>query len=516
MAELGFNWALLAPVLIVSGGAVVGVLLEAFVGRRSRWNTQVGYSLLVILAALVAAIIGYPEVGEGVPLVGNELVLDPAAAIAQMIALVIGLLSLVIVADRSEILDGAFAGQPSDEPGSYDEEVTERERYQRSELFPLMLFSVLGMMVFPMANSMLTLFVALEVISLPLYVLTATARHDRLISQEAGLKYFILGAFSSAFFLMGLAFLYGYSGSMQISDLARAVPIGYGSDLLLLGGIVMVLVGLLFKVSAAPFHAWTPDVYQGAPTPITGFMAAGVKAAAFLMLMRFYFTVGSQVRDDLTIVMWVIAILTMVVGTFFGLVQGNMKRMLAYSSIAHAGFILIALISLDGVAAMSAIAFYVLSYGISSIGAFGIIAQVRTVDADGNFFGEQHEISKWAGLGRKNPVVAAIMLLFLLSFAGIPLTAGFIGKFVVFAAGVSSGATALVIVAVVASAITAFYYFRVAKVMFFDEPSGDTAVVKSQGMAAVGIGTCAVLTLILGIVPDPVLTLLANMSILVP
>ncbi|MBD3689322.1 NADH-quinone oxidoreductase subunit NuoN [Nanchangia anserum] len=526
-ASLDIDWGLMAPLVIVGGAAVLGVLIEAFVPRGARWKTQAIYTPVVLVLALCVYILTYSSgvFSHGTDPVGfamtggsgtrtGELLIDPFAAAAQVVILVIAILSVLVMIDRTRSGVAAFAGQPSDMPGSFEEDQTERRGYQRSEMLPLTLFSTAGMMLFPMCTSLLTLFIALEVMSLPLYILCATARHRRLLSQEAALKYFILGAFSSAFFLMGIALLFGYAGSLSLSTLATAVYDGAGSDMLLISGIVLLLIGLLFKVGAVPFHAWTPDVYQGAPTPVTGFMAAGVKAAAFLALVRFYFTVAAQMEPHLKVIMWAVIVLTIVVGTFFGLVQDNVKRLLAYSSIAHAGFILIAVQSLDE-SALSAVTFYVLSYGIATVGAFGVITLVRGVDRGGNTVAEQQTIDKWAGLGRRHPWLGAAMIIFLLSFAGIPLTSGFIGKWTVFAAGIKGGLTPLVIVAIVASAITAFYYFRLVKVMFLDEPDPETRVVPAQGTASAAIAMCAIATLALGIVPGPVLNLLGKMVIFV-
>ena len=370
-------------------------------------------------------------------------------------------------------------------------------------------------MLFPMANSMLTLFVALEIISLPLYAMTAMARYRRLLSQEAALKYFVLGAFASGFMLMGISLLYGYSGSLLLDQLALAVPYRVASPALLMTGAALMMVGLLFKIGAAPFHAWTPDVYQGAPTPVTGFMAAGVKAAAFLAMLRFFSTVVVQFEANFKPFLWTVAILTMAVGTFFGLVQDNIKRMLAYSSIAHAGFILIAFTK-GALNANGAVLFYLLTYGVATIGAFAIIYLVRVTNEDGVATAEQHSMPAWAGFGKTHPVLAGCMMLFLLSFAGIPLTAGFMGKFMAFSAGVQGGATVLVICAVIASAITAFYYFRLGKIMFLDPVAENTTVAPHAEITYVAIGICALLTVLLGIFPGSVLDILQNTAIVIP
>src|SRR5690606_37181818 len=247
------------------------------------------------------------------------------------------------------------------------------------------------------------------------------------------LKYFLLGAFSSAFFLMGLALLYGYAGSVRLDELAVAVPAMAGMDGLLLAGSALVIVGLLFKVGAVPFHAWTPDVYQGAPTSVTGFMAACTKVAAFAALLRFVYVVTPGLTWDLAPFLWTVAILTMVVGTVLAIVQTDMKRTLAYSSVAHAGFLLLGVIALDE-RGIGGVIFYLLAYGLATVGSFGLVSLVRTKDADGNVTSEAGHLSEWAGLGRRSPVLAVSFALFLLSFAGIPLTAGFTGKFAVFSA----------------------------------------------------------------------------------
>lgn len=516
--DLGLNWLLLAPVLTVLVGAVIGLLLEAFMPRALRWNVQSVWSILVVVVALVslAPTVGGRDLTQGVHLVRDELTVDGFAITAQLVILVIGVVALIPLVDRGFAGLSAFAAQPATIPGSYQESVSEEAGYQRSEVLPLALFSLGGMMLFPMANSLLLVFVALELVSLPLYIMTATARHRRLLSQEAAMKYFVLGAFASAFLLMGIALLYGYSGTLKMDQIALVIPAGYSSPLLLSIGVAMVLVGLLFKVGAAPFHAWTPDVYQGAPTPVTGFMAAGVKAAAFLTLLRFYALLGAQVHEQIRPFLWTVALLTMLVGTFFGLVQTNLKRMLAYSSIAHAGFLLIALAP-RATAPNGALLFYLLAYGVATVGAFALVYLVRRCDGEGNIGAEAQELADWRGLGRSHPFLATAMLVFLLSFAGIPLTAGFMGKFLVFGAGLEGDATVLVVCAVISSAITAFFYFRLAKIMFLDSPveAGKVAVAPSH-LLYLCVGLCAVLTILLGIFPESLLEIMQNSAIVIP
>ncbi|MDO4790985.1 MAG: NADH-quinone oxidoreductase subunit NuoN [Buchananella hordeovulneris] len=516
------QWAALSPLLIVLLAAVVGVLVEAFVGPRLRRPVQLVLSLGAVLSALVAIALRWLEVSPGTDhvaaqeLVGGAFIEDPAGLAAQAIIALCGFVALLVIADRTEVGDGAFAAHAADRPGSAQESASQRAGLVQTELFPLVLFALGGMLAFPVAGTFVTLFVALEVLSLPLYVLTAMARRRRLLSQEAALKYFLLGAFASAFTLMGIAFLYGYAGSLRFGAFTLSAFPGQGSDALLVGGIVLVTVGLLFKIGAAPFHSWTPDVYQGAPTPITGFMAAGTKAAATFALVRFFYVIGVSRGWDITPLVWIVAITTMVVGTVMGVIQSDVKRMLAYSSVAHAGFILIAVFSLQqqGIAASL---FYLLAYGLASVGAFGIVYLVREVDSDGNVLGEATNINQWAGLGKRHPVIAALMTLFLLSFAGIPLTAGFMGKYLAFASGVAGDQVGLVVVAILCSAATAFFYLRLIMLMYFREPEGERVVaVRTEGPALVALAIAAGGTVILGVFPAPVIAWVENAAFLLP
>lgn len=508
------EWTALTPVLIILGAAVVGVLVEAFVPHKARRPVQILLSIIAVLTAIVAVVARWTSIIE-LPVALPEYIEDTLTLSAQSLILVIAFLSLLVIADRSELGDGAFAAQPSDRPGSSDEDLSIAKNHQRTEIFPLVLFSVGGMMVFPAANSLVALFIALEVMSLPLYILVATARRRRQLSQESAIKYFILGAFASAFFLMGGALLYGMTGSVQLNEISRAVPLIAGVDWMLIVAVFMLLVGLLFKVGAAPFHAWTPDVYQGAPTPITGFMAAAVKVAAFATMLRIYLTIGQRMEWDLIWIFAAVAVLTMLVGTFVGLVQKDIKRLLAYSSIAHAGFVLIGVLASQATSAGS-VMFYLLSYGVATVGAFAVIALVRHADENANITGEATEIARWAGVGRKSPFAAASMLIFLLSFAGIPLTGGFIGKFVVFADGIAGGQIGLVVLAIICSAVTAFYYFRLVVLMFFTEPDENTVVVKSEGYSFIAVVIAVILTVALGVFPQPILDALTNVVVLLP
>jgi len=288
---------------------------------------------------------------------------------------------------------------------------------------------------------------------------------------------------------------------------------------LLFGGLAMLLVGILFKVGEVPFHAWTPDVYQGATTPITGFMAACTKAAAVGVLLRVVYVVLPVLRLELQPVLWTVAILTMLVGTVIAIVQTDIKRMLAYSAIAHAGFILTGVVAWNqrGIAGTL---FYLLAYGVASIGAFGVVSLVRETNDAGEVLGEATHLSQWAGLGKRSPLLAGAFALFLLSLAGIPLTAGFTGKFAVFTAAVAGSATPLVIVGVIASAAAAFFYVRVIVLMFFTDAAGTaaerTTVVRSEGLTAAAISIAVAATILLGVLPTPVLTLVTQAAKFIP
>ena len=491
-------YAGLMPVLIVLGAACVGVLIEAFVPQESRWAAQTGTALLGVAAALVAVVVA---AGTNELTAAGAIAIDGPGLFLQGTLLVLGLMSLLLMAERSvDVGGGAFVAQAAAVAGSArDRRLLTSPRIQ-TELFPLTTFALAGMMVFVASNNLLVMFVALEVLSFPLYLLCGLARRRRLLSQEAAVKYFLLGAFASAFFLYGVALLYGYAGSVDLGDILKATSAGEQDDILLFLGLGLLLIGLLFKAGAVPFHAWTPDVYQGAPTPVTAFMASCTKVAAFGAILRVLYIAFTTTRWDWRPVIWGVAILTMVVGAILGLTQTDVKRMLAYSSIAHAGFLLVGLISLDQ-AGLSGTMFYLLTYGFTTIGAFAVVTLVR--DADG----EASHLSQWSGLAKRSPLLAGVFTLFLLALAGIPLTSGFSGKFVIFRAGYPVAAP-LVVIALVASAVAAFFYLRIVVLMYFSEPAEDgptIAVPSSLTTMTLTIGAAA--TLILGVYPQPLLDL---------
>ena len=503
------SYHLLAPMLVVFGAALVGVLVEAFAPRRGRHGVQVGVALAGLVAAFVAVVLA-----AGRPLASTAaraVVVDGPTLFMQGTILVLAALGVLTMAERFVGNEGdAFTSTGASVPGSAYESATARAGWVQTEVFPLTMLSVGGMLLFPAAGDLLTMFVALEVLSLPLYLLSGLARRRRLLSQEAALKYFLLGSFSSAFFLFGAAMLFGYSGSLYLDDIAKAVAAGGGRDAILLLGVGLVSVGLLFKVGAVPFHAWTPDVYQGAPTPITGFMAACTKVAAFGALLRFLYVAVAGARWDYEPVLWTVAIATMVVGSVLAITQTDIKRLLAYSSIAHAGFILTGVLAFDRTG-LSGAMFYLVAYGFTTIGAFAVVTLVR------DSAGEATHLSQWAGLARRSPLVAGTFALFLLAFAGIPLTSGFTGKYAVFSAAIANGGTWLAVVGVLSSAIAAFFYVRVIVLMFFSEPDGDAvSIATPSAYTIIAIGVGVAVTLLLGVLPSPLLDLAGRSALFLP
>ncbi|MCJ7826922.1 MAG: NADH-quinone oxidoreductase subunit NuoN [Demequinaceae bacterium] len=513
------EWAPLAPVLIVFAAAVIGILIETVAPPVwVRRPLQVALALVAtITAAATAALQWIVLDGDGTEVVQDRIICDRQSLIWMVMIAVFAALALLLFTSRAGG-DDAFTPLAAATPGSKEEREASRKGFAQTEVFPLALFSAGGMMLFTMVSDTLILFVVLELFSLPHYVLVALARRHRLLSQEAALKYFLMGAFASAIYLFGAALVYGGASSTSFTIIDSIIALARGREALILVGVVLMLVGLLFKLGAVPFHAWTPDAYQGAPTPVTAFMAAATKAAAAAALLRFLYLAVHRFEWELAPVLWTIAIATMLVGTVAAIVQTDIKRMLAYSSIAHGGFVLVAVTSFER-EALAAVPFYMLAYGLATLGAFAIVGQVREVTKDGSLGAEATRLGQWAGLGRRSPWLATAMAIFLLSFAGIPLTAGFIGKFVVFKAAVVAGGWPLVVVAVLASVVAVFFYVRVVVLMFLTPVPEDledaVEVTESTGPFLV-VGITALATVVLGVVPSVVLDLASNAAILVP
>jgi NADH-quinone oxidoreductase subunit N len=565
------EYAALSPMLIVFSAGVIGVLVEAFAPRRLRYALQLALSLgglVVALAALATVTTAQTADGaNGQFAMSGAVVMDRPTLYLQGLLLIIAIIAVGFMAERRlervvapvtmRTLAGAefgddqsgrtglngggvdadmFTPSGASVPNTDAEFEATRAGAVTTEVFPLALLAVGGMMLFPACGDLLTMFIALEVFSLPLYLLCGLARRRRLISQEASLKYFLLGAFSSAFFLFGAAFVYGATGSLNLSTIGASLTdvAGTGGDTTLaLIGLAMLAVGLLFKVGAVPFHSWIPDVYQGAPTPVTAFMASATKVAAFGALLRVFYVGFGALRDQWEPALWAVAIASMVIASVMAVTQNDIKRMLAYSSIAHAGFILLGLIAFDD-AGLGATLFYLAAYAFTTLGAFAMVAVIREPDCDTTTSDtstsartaaihgtaatvrnphlsgrEATDLTQWSGLGRRYPLVGAMFAVYLLSFAGIPLTSGFIAKFDVFAAVAGNGGGVLVVIGVISSAIAAYVYIRIIVAMFFDDvPTHDAPhVVKPSILTTTGIAICTLATVVLGIFPQPLLDL---------
>lgn len=391
----------------------------------------------------------------------------------------------------------------------------DRERLADAEFYALVLFASAGMGVLAGAQELLTAFIGLEMSSISSYVL-AGYRRDALKSGESAMKYFLLGSFATAFFLYGIALVYGVTGTTNLLKMDGADP----SSTLLKLGLGLILIGLGFKVAAAPFQIWTPDVYEGAPTPVTALFSAGPKAAAFALLLRIFADVHAATQFWFW-AFWVLAVLTMFVGNLGALLQTNLKRLLAYSSIAHAGYILVAFAAVTNLAATetgpgaapayAAVLFYLLTYAIVKVGAFTIVSQYGGA-------GEKHlSIDDYAGLGERQPVVAAVLSLFLLSLLGLPVTAGFLGKFYIFKAAMDSHLVWLAVLMAINSVIGAYYYIRVIVVMYMREPAPDAPVLaptRFPVMVNAVLVLTAAGTILLGVAPSKILNYLLQSNLL--
>ncbi|WP_344997598.1 NADH-quinone oxidoreductase subunit NuoN [Tsukamurella soli] len=459
--------------LIVFGAGVVGILVEAFAPRRVRLTAHAVLSFAAVIAALVALVVVSHHTGAHTAVAGSVAV-DGLAAAVEGVLLVSALPALALMVRRDAGLT-------------------------HTETVPLTLFALGGMMAFTSAEDLLTLFVALEVFSLPLYLMCAVAVRRKDLSREAALKYFLLGAFSSAILLFGVALRFGATGSTALTAPSTDHLLGGG-------GLALIGVGLLFKVGAVPFHSWVPDVYQGAPTPVTAFMASATKTAAFGALLRVTLVAATDVRSDWRPVIAVVAVLTLAVGSIAAVTQSDVKRLLAYSAIAHTGFLLIAVFA-GSSRGVGATCFYLAAYSLSTIGAFAVASVVR------DHTGEVGDLARWAGLGRRRPLLAGAMSLFLLAFAGIPLTSGFVAKFGVFAAAAQQGGVWLVVIGVLASAVAAVFYIRVIVTMYFAQPpefEPDAVGIGWWAGSAIAIGAVSVVAL--GIFPQPLIDLFTGLS----
>jgi NADH-quinone oxidoreductase subunit N len=456
----------IVPELILIGIGIV-VLLGGAIGKRAEPGALLAISLAGVLGAAAASIQLWNWHG-GLTVLAGAVAADRFAVVARLVILAAAGIGLL-----------------------YGYHYFERSGEGKPEFYPLVLFAASGMTLIAAASDLIVVFLALEILSLSLYVLTGFS--SRLGSVEGAMKYFLLGAFSSAFFLFGIAMAYGATGSTRLSAVSRALAGQTGSQALALAAVGLLAVGFAFKVSAVPFHMWTPDVYQGAPTAITAFMSAGTKVAAFAAFMRVFNVAFQPLTLDWMPLVWGLAVLSVVVGSVLAIAQTDIKRLLAYSSVAHAGFILIGL-SAPGQPGMSAALFYLVSYAVMILGAFGVVMLVSARGEDRTM------IASYAGLAKRSPLLAGLMALFLFSLAGIPPTAGFIAKVRVFTVAIGAGHWELALIGVLASVVAAYFYLRVVTVMFMQEPADDAEPDPSL-LPRLAIVIPAVATLVLGVFP---------------
>jgi NADH-quinone oxidoreductase subunit N len=385
----------------------------------------------------------------------------------------------------------------------FSSQVIHRDAIPPGEYYTLILFSITGMIMMATASDLLVIFIALEVLSLAVYVLTGIRREDPR-ATEAAFKYFLLGAFSSAFFLYGIAFTFGLTGSTHLERIGAYLAAQSLSDNpLILVALGLLLVGFAFKISAVPFHMWTPDAYEGAPAIVTGFMSTGVKAAAFAAFARVFLSSFEPFSADWAPIVWVIAAATMILGTVVGVAQTNLKRMLAYSSIAHGGYLLVGLVAANAIG-KAAILFYLAAYAITNLAAFGVIALLGARDRDND------ELRDYAGLWYSHPGLSALMTICLLSLGGLPPTAGFIGKWYIFSAAVSAGYYGLAIIGVLTSVISVFFYLRVVVMMYMQERGAEPPRIHVSAVSMTALTVSIVAIFYLGILPTLVLNLAAQ------
>jgi NADH-quinone oxidoreductase subunit N len=378
--------------------------------------------------------------------------------------------------------------------------------YPGGEYYALLLFTGVGMLFMVSGNNLVSIYVALELMALSSYVLAGYFKAE-IKSTEAALKYFVLGAFSSGVLLYGLSLVYGVTGEMGIPELAKIFAGAEKSNLLLVG-ILLILAGLLFKIAAVPFHVWVPDVYEGAPTPVTAFFSVGPKLAAYAVLARIFYVAFARFHADWGLIVAIVAAATMVVGNVAALLQSNVKRMLAYSSIAHAGYALLGVLGFRTEFGLWGILIYLLAYTFMNFGVFALVVFLETKGY------AAESVSDFNGLAKRNMTAAVVMLIFLLSLAGIPPTAGFIGKYYLFTSAMKAGYAWLAVLAVLMSAVSLFYYFRIAAAMFFTE--GEGAPLKSSYALTTAVLICAAMTILVGVAPQPVVEALRACVIKTP
>ena len=469
------DWFLLSPELFLTAAGLLLLALSVVVGKaKEEFLAFLAVLSLAITGALLA-FVGASAARTPTPIVGGMFVLDNFALFFKFLILV----SLILTVLGSV----RYVGDA---------------RYPGGEYYALLLFTGVGMFFMVSGSNLISIYVALELMALSSYILAGYFKAE-IKSTEAALKYFILGAFSSGVLLYGLSLVYGISGKLGLADLAALYSKTDRTNVIILG-IIMVLAGLLFKIAAVPFHLWTPDVYEGAPTPVTAFFSVGPKVAAYAIFARIFYVAFPKFQADWGLIVALVAAVTIVWGNVAALLQTNVKRMFAYSSIAHAGYALLGVLGFQTKFGMWGVLVYLLAYTFMNFGAFALVIFLETKGY------AAESVSDFNGLAKRNMPAALVMLLFLLSLAGIPPTAGFIGKYYLFTAAMDAGYAWLAVLAVLMSAVSLFYYFRIAAAMFFAE-GAPTRLTSSYALAA-AVVICAAGTLVVGIAPERVLDVL--------
>lgn len=477
-----FNILSILPILTLAGFGMIVLIVDILSSRKLGEKNLLAY--LSLMGIIVAAILARNSAGTTLFSFNESFAIDNYSLFFNFIFLLST--GLVILISHSYI---------------------KREEINHGEYYALILFSTIGMMLMASGADLLNIYIGLEVMSISIYILTGFKR-SKLISNEASLKYFLLGAFATGFLLYGISLVYGSTGAINLKQIAGFIADkGSISNPLLLMGMALIIIGLGFKVASVPFHAWVPDVYEGAPTTITAFMSVGPKAAAFAAFLRILMTAFGSTHYEWQKIIYVLALLTMTVGNVVAIAQTNLKRMLAYSSIAHAGYLLIALVAANDMG-VSSVLFYILAYTFMNIGA---LAVVIIVSQKGDEFLQIHD---FAGLGFKHPGLAVAMSLFMLSMAGIPPTAGFVGKFYIFSAAIKSGYIGLAVIGVINSVISVFYYLRIMVIMYMKEPTRDFNPLTLSPLIVVAVVLSVIGTLHLGIFPSKIMEI-AQQSILI-
>jgi len=467
------SWGALLPYLVITGTGLLVLILDPLMVPERRDRLPI-LSLAGVVAAAAILLLGRgrPEIAFG-----GMLAADGFAFFCNLIFLLVAALTLLVSI--------AYIRKTGLEHGEYS---------------ALLLFGTLGMMIMASSLDLMTIFLGLETLSISLYILAGFLR-EQLKSNESALKYLLLGAFASGFLLYGIALVYGATGTINLVRVAQVLAMGQvGSPMLLSVGMSLLLVGFGFKVAAVPFHMWAPDVYEGAPTSVTAFMIAGTKAAAFAAFLRILMTGLPALQPDWSRALWILAVLTMTVGNVVAIAQTNIKRMLAYSSIAHAGYLLVALVTGTKLGSGS-ILFYLVAYACMTLGAFAtIVALARRDD-------ERLTIDEYAGLGLTRPVLGAAMALFMFSLAGVPPTAGFMGKLYIFGAAVQANHVGLAVIGVLNSVISAYYYLRITVVMYMSPGTSEPIPDRLAPALSLALAIAAAGTLLLGLFPSRVLEL---------